>query len=414
MKKNSLVIYGLLILLLLPCGVYASGNISVSSSPSGAQILLDSIDKGVTPNTLGNVTSGSYNILLQKSGYQNNLSSVTVVDGETVTLSIILIPSVTAPTITTLSPTSAANSGSQTIEIVGTGFSGSTVTLTKTGQSTITSTITGTDTPTSLSRIFNLNGIASGPWDLIILNSDGGTVTRTFTVNSATASTVTSISPTSGVVNTSVSTTITGTGFVPGSAIIRLYRSGNYISGSVNSVGTTTQLTGTFNLNLATPGTYEVCVLPDGTETSKMCSPTFTILSSSAVNGSITIKSYPTTSKVFVSSVYKGYTPLTLDDITPGTYTVLVQRAGYDSYSESVKVTAGNTTFVTASLVLSPEETTETTTTPITTVKTVKTTAKSTAKVPTPWPTATATPASPVSFLAVIGAVGVGFMVIRK
>jgi hypothetical protein len=155
-------------------------------------------------------------------------------------------------------------------------------------------------------------------------------------------------------------------------------------------------------------------VLPDGTETNKKCSPTFTILSSGSANGSINIKSSPTSSKVFVSSAYKGYTPLILDDITPGTYTVLVQRAGYDSYSESVKVTAGNTTYVTASLVLSPEETTDTTPAPITTVKTVKTTAKSTAKVPTPWPTATATPASPVSFPAIIGAVGIGLFVLRR
>jgi hypothetical protein len=319
------------------------------------------------------------------------------------------------PTITSVTPSSAVNNGWQTIDIVGTGFSGSAVTLTKTGQSTVTGATTATaDTATTLSRNFNLNGIAAGTWSVVILNTDGGTTTGTFTVNSATASTVTAISPTSGTVNTTVSTTITGTGFTPTSAKIRLYRSGNYIGGSVNSGGTTTQLTGTFDLNQATTGTYDVCVLPDGTETSKICSPTFTILSAAAVNGTIYIKSTPTSSKVFLGSTYQGYTPLTLDNITPGTYTVLVQRAGYNSYSESVKVTAGNTSYVTASLVLSPEETTVTTTVPTTTITTVKTTAKSTAKLPTPWPSATPTPASPVSILAILGAVGVGFVVMRK
>lgn len=319
------------------------------------------------------------------------------------------------PTISSITPTTAVNNGWQTIDIVGTGFSGSAVTLTQSGQSTVTGATTATsDTATTLSRNFNLNGIAAGTWNLVILNTDGGTVTGSFTVNSATASTVTAISPTSGTVNTTVSTTITGTGFVPTSAKIRLYRSGNYIGGSVNSGGTTTQLTGTFDLNQATPGTYDVCVLPDGIETSKICSPTFTILSTAAVNGTIYVKSSPTSSKVFLNSNYQGYTPLTLDNITPGTYTVQVQRAGYNSYSESVKVTAGNTSYVTASLVLAPEETTVTTTVPTTTVTTVRTTAKSTAKIPTPWPSATPTPASPVSILAILGAVGVGFIILRK
>jgi hypothetical protein len=38
----------------------------------------------------------------------------------------------------------------------------------------------------------------------------------------------------------------------------------------------------------------------------------------------------------------------------------------------------------------------------------------STIKVPTPWPSATATPASPVSILAIIGAVGAGLIALRK
>jgi len=416
MKKICLIPFLILMILLLPVAVSAVGNISVNSVPTGATIILDGITQGATTNTIvENVASGSHTILLQKSGYQDYSQTVNVNDNQTSTVSQSLVVTTSSPTISSITPTTAVNNGWQTIDIVGTGFSGSAVTLTQTGQSTVTGATTATaDTATTLSRNFNLNGIAAGTWNLVILNTDGGTVTGTFTVNSATAATVTAISPTSGIVNTTVSTTITGTGFVPTSAKIRLYRSGNYIGGSVNSGGTTTQLTGTFDLNQATPGTYDVCVLPDGVETSKICSPTFTISSASALNGTIYVKSSPTSSKVFLSSNYQGYTPLTLDNITPGTYTVLVQRAGYNSYSESVQVTAGNTSYVTASLVLSPEETTVTTTVPTTTVTTVKTTAKSTAKVPTPWPSATPTPASPVSVLAILGAVGVGYVVLRK
>lgn len=366
-------------------------------------------------NANGIATVSSW-VLGPVAGANTMTATIDSLTGSPVTFTATGTSAISSPTITSISPTSASNSGWQTIEITGTGFSGSTVSLTKTGETSVTGATTAyTDTAISLSRNFNLNGINAGTWNLVVLNSDGGTMTSSFTVNSATASTVTTISPVTGTVNTTVSTTIAGTGFTPASAKIRLYRSGNYIGGSVNSGGTATQLTGTFNLNQATPGVYDVCVLPDGTETSKICSPTFTILTSaSAANGSIFVKSAPSISKIFLSNTYKGYTPMTLDNITPGTYTVLVRSAGYNDYSESVTVTAGSTSSVFASLILSPQVTTVITTAPKTTVATVKTTAKSTAKVPTPWPSATATPASPVSILTILGAAGVGLIVLRK
>jgi hypothetical protein len=233
-------------------------------------------------------------------------------------------------------------------------------------------------------------------------------VTESFTVNNATAATVTSISPTSGTVNTTVSTTIIGTGFIAASAKIRLYRGGNYIGGAVNDGGTTTYLTGSFNLDYASPGTYDVCVLADGTEASKKCGPTFAIYSDiSGANGSIYVKSAPSGSRVYLKDVYKGYTPITLEGIIPGTYTVEITRTGYRDYSESVKVTAGNTTNISATLALLPDSTTVVTTvaTPIKTVTTVK---KSTLKVPTTWPSVTPTAASPVDPVIVIGAAGIG------
>ena len=135
----------------------------------------------------------------------------------------------------------------------------------------------------------------------------------------------------------------------------------------------------------------------------------------STANGSIYVQSTPTRSKVFLNNVFQDYTPMTLYNITGGTSPlVTVRSAGYNEWSKNVAVTAGSTTTVTASLVLSPEETTATTTVPQTTVTTVKTTVKSTVKAPTPWPTATPTPASPVGVLVILGAVGVGFIVLRK
>ena len=198
---------------------------------------------------------------------------------------------------------------------------------------------------------------------------------------------------------------------------MRLTRSGyNPILGLVTGTTIATQMTGSFDLVNQAPGTWTVCVLYDGTEAHTVCGPTFTIDSAiSTANGSIYVQSTPTRSKVFLNNVFQDYTPMTLYNLTAGTTPlVTVRSAGYNEWSQNVAVTAGSTTTVTASLVLAPEETPATTTVPQTTVTTVKTTVKSTVKVPTPWPSATPTPASPVGVLVILGAVGIGFVVIRK
>ncbi len=131
-------------------------------------------------------------------------------------------------------------------------------------------------------------------------------------------------------------------------------------------------------------------------------------------NGSIQVESNPSNAAVFLNTEYQGKTPLTLYNITHGTYRVLVQKIGYQDWSERISVTSGARTDVYATLQAEATDTTIMTT--IATATTVKTTiAKtSTAKVPTPWPSGTPTPASSLSALAIIGAVGFGLVVLRK
>lgn len=132
-------------------------------------------------------------------------------------------------------------------------------------------------------------------------------------------------------------------------------------------------------------------------------------------NGSIKVESNPSNAAVFLNTEYQGKTPLTLYNITHGTHRVLVQKIGYQDWSERVSVTSGSRTDVYATL---QAETTDTTisTTITTTSTTVKTTVSrtSTAKVPTPWPSSTPAPSSPLSIFAIIGAIGLGLMVIRN
>jgi hypothetical protein len=132
-------------------------------------------------------------------------------------------------------------------------------------------------------------------------------------------------------------------------------------------------------------------------------------------NGSIKVESNPSNAAVFVNTEYQGKTPLTLYNITRGTHRVLVQKIGYQDWSERITVTSGSRTDVYATL---QAETTVTTvsTTMTTTSPTVKATVSrtSTAKVPTPWPSSTPAPSTPPNIFTIVGAIGLGLMVIRK
>ncbi|MDO8874457.1 MAG: PEGA domain-containing protein [Methanoregula sp.] len=419
MKKISLVIGALLLLLLLPSAVSALGNISVSSDPVGATIYVDNENKGTTvaPSfTVTNVATGTRGVVLQLSGYMNFTASAVVTDGGTYPIVATLTPNPPAPTILSITPIDGYNNSAVTITLAGTGFvSGATVNLTKSGQANITATSVSFSSAIQIAPIFPITGKPAGIWNIVVTNPDGQSATySSFEIkNPGTVVTLSSITPPSAVTNTTASITgLAGTNFQT-SATMRLRRSGyNDIYGTVTTLSSTA-ITGTFNLTNQVPGPYQVCVINPSTDA--VCGLTFTINAiSSTANGSINVISSPSISKIFLNNVFQDYTPMTLYNITPGTYTVMVRSAGYNDYSESVSVSAGNTSYVTASLVLAPEVTTTTTTVPPTTVTTVKTTVKSTLKVPTPWPTDTPTPASPVGVLVILGAVGVGLIVLRK
>ena len=489
MKKIALALCMVLILVLLPVPVCAYGNISVNSSPAGAQIFVDSISRGMTNKTVGNVSAGLNNVLLQKSGYQDNLTSVTVVDGKTSKIYTILIASTPVIIISSITPSSGFNSSIVSItDLTGTGFStAATVKLTKGGQVNITATGVSV-TATKIACNFDITGKPAGYWNVIVTNPDGQStmLANGFEIkNALNTPTLSSITPNSGVVNRTVTITdLAGTNFL-GTATIRLRRTGyNDIPGTVTSQ-TSTKITGTFDLNGRTPGSYEVCVLNDGIN--PICALAFVITAQNeannnsisfysipsgakviintnfqgytpliirpvpngsyqiilqyagytdwsqniTVNGdaktvnvtlsaspvtdsSINFISVPSGSKVFLGSMYRGDTPLTLYNITPGSYAVLVQKAGYQDWTESIIVTHGNRTYVTARLTADAVATTAITTVPPIPQTTVKTTIKSTAKPITPWPTNPPTQASPGGIWVILGAAGIGLIIFRK
>lgn len=75
------------------CNPPSAGIISISSSPSGARVYLDGVDKTVTtPAILTGVSSGSYIVKLALAGYQDATQTVIVTAGQVTPVGFALIP----------------------------------------------------------------------------------------------------------------------------------------------------------------------------------------------------------------------------------------------------------------------------------------------------------------------------------
>jgi len=411
MKKTVIMGCLLALILLIPAGVSANGYLFINSTPQAAGINIDNGYVGSTPDNRS-YSSGSHTLLLRLAGYTDYTTTVTVVENSTTVVNVAFQQ--TPVTITSITPSSGYNNSAVSItNLAGTGFAtGASVVLFMSGQSNVSGTSVSVVSASQINCIFDITGKPAGTWTVIVTNPDGrsGSYSGFLIKNPAGSATLSSITPSTGTANSTVTITeLDGTGFASTATILLRRSSYNDIPGSVSSVNTPgTALSGSFSLNNRVPGDYQVCVYNDATVYT--CGLTFTIISDISTNGTISIKSAPTNSKVYLGSVYKGYTPLTLDKIPPGTYSVTIQRSGYYDWSGTVKVTSGNTSSVAADLLLKPDDTTAVITTQKTTVATMKTTVKSSLKVPTPWPTATPSPASPVDPAAALIAIAAGIV----
>ncbi|MCS7201441.1 MAG: PEGA domain-containing protein [Dictyoglomus sp.] len=68
------------------------GSLSIYSNPSGAEVYLNGVHRGITPLTISNLSPGTYQIQLRKSGYKDLLSSVVVTSGTTSSYNFNLTP----------------------------------------------------------------------------------------------------------------------------------------------------------------------------------------------------------------------------------------------------------------------------------------------------------------------------------
>jgi PEGA domain len=121
MVKNSITSLMVLLLcfLLLVCGCTTQtnnndGTIITNSTPSGADVYLNNMYNGTTPNTINSVPPGDYQIELRLNNYQNYSESINLTSNEVYKFSVSLIPITPTPLpaqTTMANPLPAINNG---------------------------------------------------------------------------------------------------------------------------------------------------------------------------------------------------------------------------------------------------------------------------------------------------------------
>lgn len=295
-----------------------------------------------------------------------------------------------------------------TITITGTNFNTTLVhvRLKKSGESNITATISSHSSSTIKCKFTISSSETTGTWDLVVVNWDGSEVVDAGAFTIRKTMTLASISPISAQTNdSSVTVTVAGTGLSDIDSMYLYNENYDNITADITSQ-TSTKVIGTLDLDNAEIDTYEVCV-EDSSGTIK-CGPDFEIVSDKV--GSIEITSSPSGAKIYLDSTYEGITPSTLDDVSLGSHKIVISKTGYEEWSGLVTIKAGITVTVDTDL-----NEIQTATVPTVTPTAVKTSLKvTTVKVPTPWPTGTATQASPVEPFVILGAAGLGFVILKK
>ncbi|MEI6841779.1 MAG: PEGA domain-containing protein [Methanomicrobiales archaeon] len=141
MKLNAIPIIAIIALLFIVVAVPVSaapfvGSLKITSLPSGATILIDNVNKGTSPVTLGNIVVGRHSVTLKKTGYNDYQTYVSVQAGKTATISATLIP--ITPTTGSVGIISSPSGATVLLDNVNKGTSPVTLTNIVAGKHTVT------------------------------------------------------------------------------------------------------------------------------------------------------------------------------------------------------------------------------------------------------------------------------------
>jgi hypothetical protein len=236
-------------------------TISGTNFVSGATVKLSKANQAPISATVDSLTSTAITCHFDLTGAAVGKWSAVVTNPdngtETLTDGFTVNP---LPTVTSITPRAAGTGSACSPRIVGTNFvTGATVKLARTGRTPIIATVDSL-TSTAITCHFDLTGTATGAWDVVVTNRDGGfgTLAGGFTVNPRPG--VATITPNSAATVSVCSAKLVGTNFATG-VTVRLTRTG---STDIAATGVTrvsaTAITCKFTFTGAPVGKWSVVV----------------------------------------------------------------------------------------------------------------------------------------------------------
>ena len=286
-----------------------NGYLSVSSSPSGAIVYIDGVYKGVSPLTVA-LPAGPHSIRMVMSGYNSWSGSTTVSEGQTTSVSATLDPTVTYGYLSVSSSPSNAD-----VYINGV-YKG--------------------DTSFTI-------GLNPGTYSVVVKKAGYTSYSTTATVNTGTTTSV------SAVLQANANAYLQIASYPSGAAV---YIDGTYVGNTQYSTASnpnymaagpfTPGTAHTLLLTLDGYNTYSTSFVLSSGET-RTLSVTMDPVTPVITTATLQISSDPSGADVYVDNVFRGVTPVNLNDISAGTHTVLLQNVGYDDWSQSISFSAGQT-----------------------------------------------------------------------
>ncbi|WOF17365.1 PEGA domain-containing protein [Methanoplanus sp. FWC-SCC4] len=281
-----------------------TGNLYISTSPSGARIFLNNVYQGLSPITLSGLREGSYNIEAEAEGYETGETTATVYGGSTQYVQLNLI---TPGSISVTSNPSGAYV-SVNAKIVG-------------------------QTP------YVITGLSSGGHEIEV--SKNGYYNWKKSVNVVEGTQIAlhaELKPISNVQGIYVDSNPAGA---------KIYLDGVYVGETMDqqSFPITNVVPGQHQIKLTLAGfpdyiTY-VTVVRDGaaiTVSAEMGS------TPAPTTGSIYITSTPSGAMVYLDDIYSGaITPYTITGVSPGEHSIMLRLSGYQDSFSKINVNAGET-----------------------------------------------------------------------
>ena len=293
------------------------GSLNVSSTPSGARIFVDEVDKGLnTPNIVTGLSSGSHAYRLALTGYSDAVGMFSIIAGQTTTISPTPI----------LSPLVAGiTNGDFTNDLVGWSSIGPGVSwVPNEGKVDINRNAYGCITygpllQSSIEQSFTIDSNSlSFFWNLAFVNTPSTDVPEYVRYNFYVDRVLTNTGQMSALRSSSMSQTVT----LDTSSYIG--RSGRIIFYPLLQ-------------SYCPPSGFLYITLYVGNVTT---------------HGNLNISSTPSGASVYIddSPTPSGTTPLTVTDLTGGSHTYKLSMSAYQDYTSSASITAGSTTSVSATL----------------------------------------------------------------